>query len=367
MSTKSLAYKPVLTSCVILLALSLLLVTGCCSTKHPLPLENQDKAEAPVFTYAPETDALCFNEIWGYVMVGRENEFSPAMPLSDVGYFVGAIGIYSEVLPVVAKEKHFAHYTGRVHLVTTVDTRAQVHVLLDPTLPLRKKLLAGLVEAASTYDGLQIDWEAIGERDIESFLSFLQELKDGLGEKTLSVALPARTKTLTKDPFDYARIATIADRMIIMAYDEHWSTSKPGAVASYDWCKRIAEYTLLHVPTEKIVMGLPFYGRTWGSYTDANRAFGMANISRLQKENGIHDSHIQRENGIPSFTYEHKTTVTVWYNDAESIRTLASLYKALGIAHIGFWRVGQEEQSIWQELKLTQEPSEVATEQDEKR
>ena len=46
------------------------------------------------------------------------------------------------------------------------------------------------------------------------------------------MCVPARNKTLDDDMFDYAELSKIADRIFIMAYDQHWSTSKAGPVAA---------------------------------------------------------------------------------------------------------------------------------------
>ncbi len=343
--------KPLTAAFTLALAVPLGTVCGCVSSKIT---EQTAASEQQSFIYQPETDAVSFNEIWGYVMIGREKQFSPDMPVSDIGYFVNAIGLYSDVLPVAPRNQYFEDYKGRVHVVTSINSKSQAHLLLDPKLPLREKIISGLVESCKTYEGLQVDWEVIPEKDADNFISFLKEIKERLNGKIFSVAVRARIKTLQNDPFDYARIAEIADRMIIMAYDEHWSTSTPGAIASYAWCKKIVDYTVSVVPKGKIVMGLPFYGRTWASYDDINKAFSMKHIERIKQENSIHHADIKRENGIPYFTYEHKTDVTVWYNDAISIHTLCQLYKDTGIPSVSFWLIGQEDRTVWQELRLSE-------------
>ena len=59
-------------------------------------------------------------------------------------------------------------------------------------------------------------------------------------------------------------ISKIADRVLVMAYDQHWSTSKPGPVASLTWCREVAAYASKNIPKSKLIMGLPLYGREWG-------------------------------------------------------------------------------------------------------
>ena len=70
--------------------------------------------------------------------------------------------------------------------------------------------------------------------------------------KWFSICVPARFKLLSEDIYPYAEIANYCDRVFVMAYDEHWSTSKPGAVASVEWCRKVmaVSYTHLTLPTK---------------------------------------------------------------------------------------------------------------------
>ena len=298
-------------------------------------------------------DALEFEEVWGYVMVGRENEFNQEAPITDVGYFVSAVNAYSEMDPVPERDTFFANYKGRVHLTTSVDSRSQAHLLLDPELPLRQRIIGQMVEAARTYDGLQIDWENIPKNDNKRFLEFLKLLRAEMPDKMLTIAVPARTKTLENDIFDYKSISAVVDKVFIMAYDEHWSTSAPGAIGSTDWCKRIAEYAKTVIPEEKLVMGISLYGRTWLSVPYRAQAWYRSGIERIKRENGI--TEVKRDAfGVPSFTFKETGTITGWYDDTTSLKVKFKMYKDIGVNRIGFWRLGFEEPELWKEIRLAE-------------
>ena len=305
-------------------------------------------------------DALEFKEVWGYVMTGRENEFKNEYPITDVGYFVSAVNTYSEMDAVPDRDKFFANYTGRVHLVTSVDSRSQAHLLLSPELPLRKRIIEQMIAAAATYDGLQIDWENIPKKDFDIFHDFLKELKEELGNKPLTIAVPARLKTLEDDIFDYEKISKIVDKILIMAYDEHWSTSAPGAIGSTDWCKRIAEYAKTVIPEEKLIMGISLYGRTWLSAPYRGQAWYMSGIERIKRENGIKE--VKRDsNGVPHFSFKETATITGWYDDIASLKTKFKMYKDIGVDRIGFWRMGFEDANFWKEIKLPEDEEKETT------
>jgi spore germination protein YaaH len=92
--------------------------------------------------------------------------------------------------------------------------------LPDPAYPVRDRLVAQIAEAAAPFDGVQIDFEKVHSADRDNFVEFLTLVRAAIGNRTLTVALPARVRKVD-DPYDYARIGPIVDRIIVMAYDEH--------------------------------------------------------------------------------------------------------------------------------------------------
>ena len=170
--------------------------------------------------------------------------------------------------------------------------------------------------------------------------------------RVLSAALPARTKKLSRDAYDYAKITALVDRVFVMAYDEHWSRGVPGPVASFGWCQNIAEYALASVGTEKLVMGQPFYGRTWGN-VNPNKAFFYSGIQRQLQEFEI--TGIERTEGVSRFSYTVPLTVTGYFDDAKSIAERSKLYKDLGVVSTGFWCLGQEDPAVWDYISIKKE------------
>ena len=294
---------------------------------------------------------LSFQEIWGYVMIGEETSFHPEYPVTDVGYFVNSVNNMSDFTAVPKRSEKFPDYKSRVHIVSSVDSKAQTHLLLDPKLPLRKKIIKQLVEQTRDYDGLQIDWELVMKEDDENFRSFLRDLKKKLKGKMLTVAIPARTKTLERDAYDYSELSKIADRIIVMAYDEHWSTSAPGPIASIAWCKRIADYARSCIPEEKLVMGCHFYARAWNNEDVGRKAYRMYKVDDIIKSNKV-TNFKKSPDGDLSFTFEKKTRVSVYYDTVESVVERCQMYKDNGVKKLSFWRLGQEIPDFWNRLKI---------------
>jgi spore germination protein len=302
-------------------------------------------------TEAPP-DRLDFVEVWAYLLDGEERFLDPSQPITDLGYFGAGIGTSGKLVGVPSRAK-LPSFKGRVHLVVAeLGNFALTHFCLDPEYPLRDALVADIVKGAEAYDGVQIDFEAVGSKDYENFYAFLALLKSGLGQKALSVALPAQIKELG-DSLSYERIGKIADRIVVMAYDEHWSASAPGPVASIDWCRKISAYALSKVDAGKLVMGAPFYGRAWADKSPS-RAYKYSSLVKLIDEKGI--ATVQRQGDIPFMEYEELVNVKVFFDDYASILARLTMYRSAKVRNIAFWRLGQEDPEVWSAIASAPPP-----------
>ena len=288
-----------------------------------------------------------FKEIWGYLVTTRLKDFEPNAPLTDLALFGVDIDSYGK-LESAPKRNLAAGFKGRVHLVAVCNSASTSHFVLDPKYGLRSELIKDLVFAAREFDGLQIDYELIPQKDGENFFEFLKILRRRLDGKELTVCVPARVKSFATDVYDYQKIAAVCDKVMIMAYDEHWSTSGPGSVASVKWCKRIVDYALSVLPAEKYIIGAPFYGRSWIDRSLA-QAWYFNGANRIMHENDV--KQLRRKDGVPYFEYEAKAKVTLWFDDATSLLQRARMYQEAGFDKIAFWRLGMEDAVFWDWIK----------------
>jgi len=315
-------------------------------------VEDEVLQELPPIFIAQEGSELpvtSFREIWGYVVAGRESSLLRGLPITDVGYFGAEVNSYGTLVGV-PNRRAISWFTGKVHLVVACNGNALSYFTLMEGSPQRAALIEDLIAATRNFDGLQIDFENIPARARESYHSFLIALREGLPDKMFTVALAARTRKIANDTYDYETILPYVDRILVMAYDEHWSTSRAGPVASTLWCRNVANYCKAVIGEEKLVMGLPLYGRAW---VDVNhhRALVFSTTDNIIKTHGV--ENIRRENGIPTFDYQPTINVKVYYDDEYSISTRMEMYKSMGINAIGFWRIGQETQKVWDIMQIS--------------
>lgn len=291
-----------------------------------------------------------FGEIWAYLMKGEEAFLDASYPISDIGYFGASIDAFGNLVGV-PDPANISFFPGRKHLVVAEVTNAALtHFCLNPAYPVRDRLVAQIAEAAAPFDGVQIDFEKVHPADRDNFVEFLTLVRAAIGNRTLTVALPARVRKVD-DPYDYARIGPIVDRIIVMAYDEHWSGSVPGSIASIDWCRDVARFAMREIGAKKLVMGLPFYGRAWAD-RNLSKAYKHSSLERIKAEKNI--AEVERRADIPYFQYQETVTVQVYYEDAKSVYERARVYRAGKVSSISFWRLGQEDPEVWKRLRLSQ-------------
>lgn len=291
-----------------------------------------------------------FNEIWAYVMRGEETYLSNSMPFTDIGYFSANINELGALPADIQRPDLTGEFDkpARVHLVISAPwNKTILSFCLRKDMPLREKILADIIALSKDFDGVQIDFEAFYWEDKDNYISFLNEVHAALPEdKIFSVAVPARWWT-TQNVFDYAEISAIADRVIVMAYDESPRTGEPGPIASLPWCKKVLDYAKQYIPEEKLVMGLPLYGRAWQREVH-ERALKYPQTNDLCQR--LSCALKLTETGSPYFEYTDTVNVAVHFEDMQSLTSKIDTYANQQVRKIAFWRIGQEPTKIWELL-----------------
>ena len=106
---------------------------------------------------------------------------------------------------------------------------------------LRIKLVENISELATEYqvDGIVVDFEHMYATDKDNFSKFIEELSDRLNEKNVTLAVNVTMPDSSNESsmsYDRARLAKIADYIILIGYDQHSATSEEvGTVAGANW------------------------------------------------------------------------------------------------------------------------------------
>lgn len=205
-----------------------------------------------------------------------------------------------------------------------------------------------------SFDGVNIDYEALRSDQRRNFSRFIKELSKALHTegKLLGVSLHPK---LQEDDSAYANgsqaqdwrtLARSVDHLYVMTYEEHWETSDPGPIASVPWMESILAYAASQIPPEKLFAGLPLYGYDWGG---GERARGLTHEAVLTLQS-TYKPEVMWNEDVQSWHFAYEAdgvTHTVWFEDGRSVQAKLDLLERLGVANIALWRLGGEDEKVW--------------------
>ena len=259
------------------------------------------------------------------------------------------------------------------------------------------------------FDGVNIDYESKKAETIDYFSLFLEELEDELGRKDLTCTIEARTpaeslyREVPKDikyANDYKAMNKYCDWVEIMAYDQQradlqLNSEKAGEpympVADIDWVEKVIKLAVKDIDRDKIMLGVPTYGREWELTVKPNwyadyRSQGAINIPDALEIAQEYDVEPGRNKaGEMSFTYFPETSVfkvldglaapkgtrkgfeaaakallfadytgmtvpvnLVWYSDAGAIEDKVELAEKYDLRGVAIFKIdGEEDEDIW--------------------
>ena len=242
-------------------------------------------------------------------------------------------------------------------LVSDFSSEMDTSAVLASTAA-RRNAIGALVDDALKLglDGINLDFEYMDEADALAYVQFVRELsiECRLNKLVLSVDI--------KPPYDFnywmnrKELATVADYLINMGYDEHYSGSDAGSVASLSYEQRAIEESISQgVPAEKLISAIPFYTRIW--YTSSGEDGARTTTSEVLTMAGVQKT-LQSWNVTPTFdasAFQHYADWTtndgvrcqIWIEDADSIAAKVRLVPQYDLAGTAAWVLGFESSDIW--------------------
>ena len=227
------------------------------------------------------------------------------------------------------------------------DWRGQnVHRLIsDPAR--RKAFIAQVVALLDKhhYQGINIDFEELRENTDETLTAFVQEMHAALHPKGYLVTIDIAA--LNPD-YNLPELRDYVDYFMLMAYDNHFSTSAPGPVAPYPWVEYVLEQTCRQIPSEQVVLGVAGYGYDWakgGEGVDISYQQAMARANRKSATPVNFDNSTYNL----SFRYvgDDGKSHDVWFNDAASAYNVLRAAEDYETAGVAVWRLGEEDVRTW--------------------
>jgi chitinase len=142
------------------------------------------------------------------------------------------------------------------------------------------------VSTAGLFDGIDVDWEFPRGADAANFVPLIEEFRKQMDAVRpglrLSVALGPSPRMY--GDADLARVGALVDQAGLMTYDFNgpWSSTTgliaPLASSSPDDGSvelSVTAWKAAGIPSQKLLIGLPFYGYGWRQVAAENHGFGQ--------------------------------------------------------------------------------------------
>ena len=235
----------------------------------------------------------------------------------------------------------------------------------------------GIVEAG-LFDGIDIDWEYPGAcgatcnfrpEDTQNFTALLAEFRSQLDaidpNLLLTVATPASEEYYQKIELD--KIYPYLNWINIMAYDFHgswepngptnhhanlYASSSDPSILPMSADSSVQGYLSAGVPADKLILGLPFYGKGWASVTNVNNGLyqDAGRIPRGTWEKGSEDYKVLKNKGYPSFRDDETKAHWIYngnifwtYDNENSIRSKMEYINTQDLAGVMFWELSGDD------------------------
>jgi len=208
------------------------------------------------------------------------------------------------------------------------------------------------------YRGVNVDFEYVYPNDRELYNQFLTLLVGRLRPAGYSISsalapkLSAAQTGFLYEAHDYSFHGKLLDFTVLMTYEWGWAGGPPMAIAPINQVKRVLDYAVTAIPRQKILMGMPLYGRDWtlpyvqgGPFAktlDPQEAIGLA----LQYGVAIqYDQTAQ----APFFHYydPQKRKHEVWFEDARSVQAKFDLVKEYNLRGVSYWVLEGSFPQVW--------------------
>ena len=198
------------------------------------------------------------------------------------------------------------------------------------------------------YQGLDVDFEYLGQELAEAYAQFLTLLHERLAPYGLPLIAALAPKTSADQPgtlyegHDYAAVASACDAALLMTYEWGYTYGPPMAVAPIDAVERVVRYAVSRIEPGKLLLGFPNYAYDWTLPYEAGltRAVVIGNEAARQLAFDTR-SEIQFDETAqtPWFSYTGMDGAVheVWFEDVRSSLAKFHLVKQYALRGLGYW------------------------------
>lgn len=282
-----------------------------------------------------------------------------------------------EVLKSLLNKAETNHIT--TSLLIHASNESTISALIkDPQIHARN-LVSDITPLMKTHGfiDLNLDVESFleaSQSSQEQFSVFVKELKqqidkDKLGTLTVEINPTSLIKKTVINPTD---VGEIADYIVLMAYDYHYSGSYiagpvapvggAGMVSELDVATSI-EDAIKIIPANKIILGIPLYGYEWetvSSLPGAPTIVGTGATASQRRTMKLLSECNHCTTSLDPITFETviifpdpnaQTYHQIYYGDSQSLVLKLRLANQYNLGGVALWALGYEDQPLLEPLK----------------
>jgi cellulose synthase/poly-beta-1,6-N-acetylglucosamine synthase-like glycosyltransferase/spore germination protein YaaH/peptidoglycan/xylan/chitin deacetylase (PgdA/CDA1 family) len=222
-------------------------------------------------------------------------------------------------------------------------------MLADPAA--RSRVVQWLFDyvQANNFAGVSVDFENLANESQPMLVDFMSELYAKLHPAGLEISMNVPA---SNDAFDYKKLASLTDYLILMAYDEHWAPGKPGSICGLDWFRQVLRERTAEIPASKMIVAVGNYAYDWmGTDEPGAKTFEEAVLTASESSTPDDkvDVHFDSDSLNPTFNYEDEkgNLHNVWFLDAVTAFNQIKAAQEFNPSGFALWRLGSEDPSIW--------------------
>ncbi len=264
---------------------------------------------------------------------------------------------------------------------TDGQRRRTVRLLSDPAARMRLTAEVVKVVTEAGADGVNLDFEPMPEEVSDDFTQFVREMRAAMNavDATLQLTFDVMPGI---DDYDVAALVAddAADALFVMGYEYlTGSAAQTGSNApldkpeGQDLAGDVARILGL-VPADRVILGLPWYGRAWSTTSAQPRADTRSGtrwpfsvtinyrdaILQAARTGRFYDTVEESAWTVyPSKVEDCQacrvTWRQLWYDDIDATRVKVEFAQAQELRGVGFWALGYQGagDEMWSVLRLT--------------
>jgi chitinase len=210
------------------------------------------------------------------------------------------------------------------------------------------------------YDGTDFDWEVPqNAADRTNEIALLKETRESFrkADSTWLLTMAIDVSDWSGQWHDFGALAEYVDWFNAMTYDYHgsWSSHAGHNAPLYLGSDPINDYSVDQsvqyltvtraIPKAKLVLGLPFYAKSFGTSTLYTSYTGESDLAYRNVVSAIQiggwDYHLDNASKVPYYTLASPPTL-ISYDDSTSLSIKCQYVKNNGLSGVMIWELSQD-------------------------